>query len=104
MNAIDEHWWIQNKPSVLPFTKNAELLLCSNSSAVISNTKNPLVVKGKGRPAGALNKKVAKSSTKREPSAFEYEDDKTIKRRCGVCKTMGHNSRSCTQRNVCFLS
>jgi hypothetical protein len=38
---------------------------------------NPLVVKGKGRPRGALGTRVAPTSTRREPSAFELPSSST---------------------------
>lgn len=65
---------------------------------------DPIRRVGKGRPVGALNKKrklIPASSTKREPSGFEYVESLKKERLCSICKKKGHNSRRCSQKKVC---
>jgi hypothetical protein len=57
---------------------------------------SPLVVRTRGRPAGARN-----NSTRRDPSAFEAADDRNLsqQRRCGICRAFGHNRKTCPKQN-----
>ena len=54
---------------------------------------NPYVSVTKGRPLGAKNK-----STKRMPSAFEYAEGSVSIKRCGICRSSGHNTRTCQSK------
>ena len=57
----------------------------------VSSAESPLVARTRGRPKGAQN-----NSTRRDPSAFELaEVQSQKKRRCRLCRAVGHNSRSC---------
>ncbi|XP_058180186.1 uncharacterized protein LOC131298728 [Rhododendron vialii] len=49
----------------------------------------------KGRPSGSKKGKES-GSTRRIPSKFEIVD--TTKRKCSICKGVGHNSRTCLQK------
>ncbi|KAK9275113.1 hypothetical protein L1049_022372 [Liquidambar formosana] len=63
-----------------------------NSPSPLLN--EPHVHSHKGRPSSSTNKR-GKSSTRRDPSAFEIVENM---RQCSVCRGFGHNSRTC-QRN-----
>ncbi|RKF82608.1 hypothetical protein GcC1_013047 [Golovinomyces cichoracearum] len=60
----------------------------------------------RGRPPGSSSQRafVNTSSTQRDPSQFEYFLNATqpgpSRRRCGICKVIGHNARTCPQRLV----
>jgi len=56
---------------------------------------DPVISRPKGRPVGSKNK--PKSSTKRDPSAFEIKEEEISGRKCSLCKDSGHNKRSCPQ-------
>ena len=63
----------------------------------VQELQNPIVVlNGRGRPQGALNKKRVSNSSRRDPSAFEIAEG----RKCGVCKQGGHNSRTCSNKQI----
>ncbi|KAG5552486.1 hypothetical protein RHGRI_010537 [Rhododendron griersonianum] len=49
----------------------------------------------KGRPSGS-KKGMESGSTRRNPSKFEIVD--ANKRKCSICKGVGHNSRTCPQK------
>ncbi|CAG8718170.1 4817_t:CDS:2, partial [Racocetra persica] len=52
----------------------------------------------RGWPVGSENK--AQSLTKRNLSTFESEKARMNRRKCGVCKKVGYNSRICPDRVV----
>jgi MULE transposase domain len=59
--------------------------------------KNPSITQTRGRPSGSNN--ILDNSTRRELSAFEYVEENTRPRRCGICGSIGHNSRTCNNSN-----
>ena len=61
-------------------------------NAPIMALQNPKIALTKGRPSGATNKR-STSSTKRDPSGFEFVEQKV--RQCTLCHQSGHNSRTC---------
>ena len=86
---IHQHWWIEGH----------RLLLQNNSEAKPSmSLLDPKVQRTRERPVGSCN--VIRASTKRNPSAFELEEINTNSRKCSVCKRVGHNSRTCSNRTM----
>jgi hypothetical protein len=66
------------------------------NEAFFSQIRDPAVVIGRGRPAGATNR-----STRRDPSGFELAERRQEGRICGVCNVRGtgHNARTCPFRS-----
>ncbi|CAG8503200.1 12601_t:CDS:2 [Cetraspora pellucida] len=62
----------------------------------LTTLQNPQVVRTRGRPPGALNRRT-NNSTRRDPSGFELVDRRV--RRCTHCKQPGHYASTCPNRN-----
>ncbi|CAG8753613.1 21744_t:CDS:1 [Gigaspora margarita] len=56
--------------------------------------QDPEVQPTRGRPVSAKNR--PQPSTKRDPSAFEL----IMARKCGICREIGHNSRTCPNESL----
>lgn len=109
-SQIHVHWWLQNRHMVPEFSFISAKAASDDASQPSTlpteleavTIKNPLVVKGKGRPLGSVKKQKADSSTKREPSHFEYVESNVKKsgRKCTNCNSIGHNIRTCPHAKV----
>ncbi|KAJ7950889.1 Protein FAR1-RELATED SEQUENCE 5 [Quillaja saponaria] len=60
----------------------------------IPSFHEPTITSHKGHPLNSKSKKES-SSTKHDPSGYEIVDKK---RKCGICKCSGHNSRTCQHK------
>ncbi|CAG8696391.1 10298_t:CDS:2 [Cetraspora pellucida] len=86
LTDIHQHWWIENRQLTLQNNSESESFI---------PLLDPKVQRTRGRPVGSSNKSL--TSTKRNPSAFELEENG---RRCTKCKGIGHNRRTCSAMNV----
>lgn len=77
---------IHQKSSVLDKISN----LFQESTVVV---QDPQIQPTRGRPVGAKNR--VQSSTERDPSTFELIMSGKHNRKCGICRKIGHNSRTC---------
>ncbi|PIA24917.1 hypothetical protein AQUCO_04100189v1 [Aquilegia coerulea] len=73
----------------------AQLSQLINSSVPV--VFDPPIHPHKGRPSNSNTKKVAVSSTRRDPSGFEIVEKS---RKCSICHEVGHNSRTCKHKNA----
>lgn len=127
IHDFDQHWWLirqeslpliqpdevldtrnvlleieQRLGNVLPHQQQLLLRSLVNVARQDLEVRNPLIVQTRGRPTG---------STRRNPSAFEYAEQiqqhpiqpQRI-RSCGICNTVGHNSRTCPLRDDATIS
>ncbi|CAG8502740.1 2637_t:CDS:2, partial [Scutellospora calospora] len=119
LDDFHQHWWIQQRQlsqqessetevslrykweeysqkfDSLPLYQKSTILGIMSSifqeSTVI--VQDPQVQPTRERPVGAKNR--PQPSTKRDPSTFELIISKNYNRKCGVCRGVGHNSRTC---------
>ncbi|CAJ2651610.1 unnamed protein product [Trifolium pratense] len=127
IHDFDQHWWLNRRESspliqpdevldarsvllrieerlgnILPHQQQLLLRSLVNFARQDLEVRNPLTAQTRGRPTG---------STRRNPSAFEYAQQtqqQTIQpqriRSCGMCNTIGHNSRTCPLRDDAAVS
>jgi hypothetical protein len=86
LENIHFHWHL-DKPAILPL----------DVEAAFAEVKNPVIIQGRGRPVGALNR-----SVQRDPSAFERVENAASGHLCRCCglRGTGHNAQSCPM-NLC---